>query len=398
MIVKTFSGATVRDALQKVRSAFGPDAVILDTKFDRGAESRLADAAATVTVTAAYAPDESVTEPSEGTKTLRLGGALAGESEDRTDTNSAVSEPVAPPPAEATSPAEPGISEPSKDDAAYRALADSIRRLHTGIARVQGDGEAGSLWSHLRSWLATQPELARGLADAFSTHLVESIPPPEAFNDKNKKGQTVLFIGDRGAGKSTALTKCLAARWRSMDRKPQVLVVSTSNRHGQERTEAWCAECEITFQAHALEHGRRLGRLKRRKGEDLFVEFVTGASEAVEPSRAKTVLRSLKPDVIVHVIPATESPRAWRAGIDRLAEFGATHLVVTHWDTLTPWWELLAMIRDTRLIPAYRTTGPEPFAEYEPLTESDLRAGLVDVLALTLGGEPTGGAGKAVTL
>ena len=60
MIIKTFTGATVRDALQKVRSAFGPDAVILDTAFDRKESNRLADPAAAVTVTAAYAPDEEV--------------------------------------------------------------------------------------------------------------------------------------------------------------------------------------------------------------------------------------------------------------------------------------------------------------------------------------------------
>jgi hypothetical protein len=289
------------------------------------------------------------------------------------------------------------ISKSPPDDAAYRALADAIRQLHAGLAGIQGGGEAGGLWSQLRSWLATQPELARGLADAFAAHLVESIPPPEAFNDKNKKGQTVLVIGERGSGKSTALTKCLADRWRSTDRKPRVVVVSASDSHGQERTEAWCAQCEIKFETHALVHGRRLSRLKRIKGEDLFVEFVAGASETVEESRARAVLRSLKPDVIAQVIPATGSPRAWRAGMMRLAAFGATHLVVTHWDALTPWWDLLALIRDKRLIPAYRTTGPEPFAEYEPLTESDLRTGVVGDLALDIGGDPARCAGKAVT-
>jgi len=75
MIVRTFTGHSLRDALRQVRESFGADAVILDTQFDQNGRNRVSGS---VTVTAAHDAEPSEADLREGAHTLHLRGEKIG--------------------------------------------------------------------------------------------------------------------------------------------------------------------------------------------------------------------------------------------------------------------------------------------------------------------------------
>ncbi|HUU46020.1 MAG TPA: hypothetical protein VM118_09820 [Acidobacteriota bacterium] len=371
MIVKTFTGSSVREALDKVRESFGPDAVILDTKFDRSAETRQGTAPNMVSITAAFETDNAPTPEIEGTKTLHVAESLTEGWED------ASPETVA-----GADVAQPGPVAGVPVDA---HLIELIHRLHADVRRSLGLKDDSGIWRALRQWLATQPELANSVVDAFATDLAESLPPSDTFLERRMKGQTILFVGGRGSGKSTALFKCLAARWQSRDRKPRLLILSDTEEHGQERLLAWCARCEIEAETAAIGRAGRLATHQRCEEEDLFIEYLPGGDSAAVAEAARKIRRGLKPDVVAQVLAANTGSEGWRSDCARLAVFTPGHLVVTRWDEMTPWWEIASLLREHRMAPAYRVSGFEPFAEFEPFSSADWRAGIAGCCAVEIG-------------
>jgi hypothetical protein len=379
MIVKTFTADSVREALEKVRASFGPDAVILDTTFNRSGETRKGTSPRTVSITAAFEADYTPVPELEGKKTLHVADSLIEEPEAAPDmpTGNDTSVPV-----------RADTSRSAESSSAGEHLAGLIQRLYSDVGSSLGMGHDGGIWRAWQQWLATQPELAHGIVDTFATHLVESLPPNEPFLEKRPKGQTVLFVGGRGSGKSTALFKCLAGRWQARERKPRLVTLSETDEHGQERLAAWCERCGIEFTTDTIARAGRLASFRRRQDDDLFVEYVPGAHTTSVEDSARRIRRGLKPDMVVQVLAATTWPASWRSDCTRFAAFTPSHLLVTHWDEMTPWWEIAALVREFRLAPTYRVGGFAPFAEYEPFSAVDWRSGIAARLTLAIGGRP----------
>lgn len=389
MIVRTFTGASLRDALKDVRETFGANAVILDTKFESPAGGRLPDDARAVSVTAAYEPepvshtDEPAPEVAfEGPRTLHLKGDLIEETQDDFDesinpTGSAAVE-------------WPDLEEFAEPARPLTQRGTYARPSFAYIADAQADPGNG-VWGSLTRWLAIQPELIAGITDSFAAHLAESLPPLEAFLGIRLKGQNVLFVGERGAGKSTLMFKAFAARWKATQRRPGLRVISELEGHGQERLEALCAGCEADFSVHEFEKGRLDFGRGNRKGE-ILAEFVCGRAYTNLERQAKIIRRALKPQVVALVLNATGAPHTWKAACDRFAPFGLTHVAFTHWDECRPWWDVTAFSRQQAILLSYRVSGFEPIGEIDPFTTSELRSGLAGHVARTIG------AGAAVAL
>ena len=380
MIVKTFTGASLRDALKSVRDSFGADAVILDTRFGGASGNRLGDDARIVSVTAACEPEPHVALESaellpeaEGPKTLHLKGDLPApelETEDAPleDTNPEALILTAPDP-------EPLPNQP------HRLVARSVTQA---IAAPEESHVGDGVWPALCRWLATQTDLIAGIADSYATHRAEMVPPLEAFLNLRRKGQRVLFVGERGAGKSTLMFKSFAARWKENQRRPSLRVISELEGHGQEHLESLCRSCEADFSVHEFNKGRLAFDRSQAKG-DVMAEFVPGRAYSNLAGPAKIVRRALRPDIVALVLHASGNLQAWNAACDRFAPFGLTHVVFTHWDESQPWWDVTAFVRRRAILLSYHTDGFEPFGEIEPFTTTDLHNGIAEYVTRTIG-------------
>jgi hypothetical protein len=381
MIVRTFTGPSLRDALKSVRDSFGADAVILDTRFGEPSGGRLGADARTVSVTAAFEPEplaraEHTSEEivSEGPKTLHLKGGFTEETFDGISESSGTETPELEP---IEIPAVP-LREISRVPCAARA--------YSHIAEEYSDSASGNrVWPRLSRWLATQPELISGITDSFATHLAESLPPLEPFLSVRLKGQNVLFVGERGAGKSTLMFKAFAARWKSSQRRPGLRVISELEGHGQEHLESLCRGSDTEFSVHEFDKGRLEFDRGSRKS-DIFAEFVPGRTYSSLARHAKIIRRALKPNVVALVLNASGNPRAWDTACERFAPFGITHAVFTHWDECQPWWDVTAFSRKQAILLSYRASGFEPIGEIDPFTTADLRNGLVEYITRTISG------------
>ena len=381
MIVRTFTGPSLRDALKSVRDTFGADAVILDTKFGDAAGGRLGTEGKTVSVTAACEPESAaqfdvpvIPTTVEGPKTLHLKGEFPedspGDPAEHYEANTLDEIAVETSDPKAFAPIRPSIP--------FSPYAQLLSVYHESLP------ESG-VWHSLCQWLATQPQLISGIADSFATHLAESIPPLEAFLNVRLKGQNVLFVGERGVGKSTLMFKSFAARWKCSERRPGLRVISELEGHGQEHLESLCQGCDVEFSAHEFKRGRL--EFDRPGKGDLLAEFVPGRAYSNLTRQAKIIRRALKPDVVALVLNATGNPQTWSAACRRFAAFGLTHIVFTHWDECQPWWDAVSLARREAILLSYRTYGIEPFGEIDPFTTTDLRSGLIEHITRAIGAE-----------
>jgi flagellar biosynthesis GTPase FlhF len=382
MIVKTFTGPSLRDALQRVRDSFGADAVILDTKFGNGTRNRFSGDTEHVSVTAAVEPEtdaEVSPQPApvlgEGPKTLHVRGDLAAPAPEPADTSAELpdAEPVVPE-ATAGAPADNG-----QFDRVVATLSELTSTLQTKQAGT-------NLWPAVQHWLAGQSELIAGLAESFATDVTESLPPIEPFLSIRSKGQNVLFVGGRGAGKSTAMFKAFAARWKSTDRIPQVTIIGTDLDHGQDRLIATCQRCDVQVETAVFQDGRLRGGDAPKKG-DGFAEFVDNPSLANLESHARVIRRRFRPHAVVLVLSATGTPVSWHAACERYSVFNPTHLLFTRWDESQPWWEVAIFARQRTLLLSYLTSGIEPFGQIDPFTASAVRTGITDDVTRTIAGK-----------
>ena len=380
MIVKTFTGTSVRETLQMVRDAFGADAVILDTRVEEGGARRPGLPRGGVVITAAAEPQRAHVPATEGQRTLHLKGTLGQ------ITAEGPSVPVAPAVSlTSAAPVVPEIQPPLPSaGAAPGRLEPAIRELRQITDDLRAVTPDETLWEAIRRWLAQQPSLSSGIVETFATFLIESLPPHTPFLSASPKGQTVLGIGARGVGKSTFLFKGLAARWQTVQRKPNLAILSGAPDHGHERLQALSIGCGVEFSTHSLGQSRRL-RIESDASDDTFAEYVVGRIHEDLETHAKLIRRALKPDVVALMLNATSAPRAWRQQLNRLAVFAPTHLVFTHWDESQPWWDAVTFSGQSRLPLAYRIGGFEAFGEIDPFSATDIQAGITDHVMRAIG-------------
>jgi hypothetical protein len=382
MIVKTFTGPSLRDVLQSVRDSFGADAVILDTQFDRRERNRSGQAAGDVSVTAAYEPETTRRQeiaPAgpllDGPKTLHVKGDLSSIEPEEGHTGAEWQATPSPMPESVVQP-----------DPVQEQLGLAIQVLAEAAGEFRNRDAGAAVWNSLHKWLATQPQLATGVIDTFAGHLTESIPPLEPFLNLRPKGQKVLVVGDRGVGKSTALFKALAARWKMCQRRPTLRVISESSDDGHERLAAVCNACDVEFDTHTLANGR-LSPGRVGKAADSFTEYVPGRPDSDFGLRAKSIRRAIKPDAVVLILNAAGAPQVWRSSYARFAPFDLTHVIFTHWDEHQPWWDVVSFARRHAVLLAYHSQGFEPLGEIDPFTTADLRSGVAAHVAGIVGGE-----------
>jgi flagellar biosynthesis GTPase FlhF len=380
MIVKTFTGTSVRETLQMVRDAFGADAVILDTRVEESGAQRLGLPRGGIVITAAVEPQRPQVSGAEGPRSLHLKGTLGQ--------NQA---PESAAPAEAEAPEIPAPSAQSPAEPIQDRFAPVLRELQ----RVTDDLLAAkdeTLWEVMRAWLSGQPSLSSGIFETFATFLVEALPPHQPFLSASPKGQTVLVVGARGVGKSTFLFKALAARWQAIQRKPSLTVLSGAPDHGHERLQALSIGCGVEFSTHSLGQSRRL-RIEPAASQDAFAEYIIGRVSGDLEAHAKLIRRTLKPDAVALVLNATSPPRIWRQQLNGLAVFAPTHLVFTHWDESQSWWDAVTFSGQSRLPLAYRVSGFDAFGEIDPFSATDILAGITDHVTRAIG-SPGGGVAR----
>ncbi len=385
MIVKTFTGPSVRETLQMVRDAFGADAVILETRMDEGGPRQLGISRGGVVITAAAEPQRPPQPAADGPRSLYLKGSL-GDSPAPIATAAPAIE-IDPPqiveeaiPA-ATRPAPAPM--PQQFDAVLSELQAISRAFHSSSANGNGNGNE-ALWDTMRHWLSGQPSLAAGIIETFVTHLIDSLPPYSSFLNAPSRSQSVLVVGARGAGKSTFAFKALAARWQEIQRKPSLVILSVSPEHGHERMHALSIGCGVDCSAFALGQTRRI-RLDSDSSDNVIAEYVGGRVNDDCEAHARLIRRGLKPDVVVLVLNATVAPSIWRQQLNRFAILAPTHLAFTHWDEAQPWWDAIMFSGQSRLPLAYRVSGFEAFGEIDAFTPSELQAGISDYVTHSLG-------------
>jgi len=374
MIVKTFSGPSLRDALANVREAFGADAVILDTRFDTGAGGRVGSGERSVHITAAFEHNVLDQPVQEGPRSLTLKGEFAELAE------SAIAEAVEskddPEIAEKVASGAITGTEDAGQDAAVNALDDVIARLGQAVACPAHSADQVGM----TSWLATQPKLASEVIDAYATHIAESLPPFGPFLERDKSPLRVLVVGARGAGRTNAMFKACATRWRERQAQPNLLIISDSVNHAHEHLVTVSESCALTLRVATLSK-KRFSLDRELRGADLFAEFVPDQTHSDLTENARDVCKAVRPDVVTLVVSATDAPAHWRRVLNRFRAFQPTHLIVTHWDEHQPWTEIAALAREQRLCLAYRISGSDLFDEIDPFNQSDLRGGVRDELS-----------------
>lgn len=366
-MVRTFTGESIAGVLDQVRQAFGPNAVILDTQSENLSAEPLMGTVSRVTIRAAdgavsSSPAVSAAPPSEGSKSLHI--LDLSESTDSEQNQS---------------------DQPTEPD----SWADAFQRLRGEVLSRRMGGGDSDIRNLVFEWLSSQPELFSGVIDAYAASACDTVPEPSHFLSHRQNGQTVLFVGSRGSGKSTALFKCCAARWQETNRKPRLLILAEDEEHGHQRLLDWGRSGAIACDAYAIAQAPRLRTLARNGDDDLFLEYVPRTQNACSVKSTRAILKSLKPDVVALVINGTAAPSVWSEHVDRFAAFGAQHLIVTHWDERTPWWDLAALARATGLRLSYRTAGCEPFAELEAFTAAEIRNSITDCATRAFGSEET---------
>lgn len=382
MIVKAFTGPSVRETLQMVRDAFGADAVILETRMDDGGSRKLGASRGGVVITAAAEPQSPSQPPTEGPRSLHLVGNL-GETLAPAPVAAIELEP------ESVGPQSPVSSGLAPAEPLPAQFQDLLRELE-GISRAFRTSAAnGTLWDAMRRWLSAQSDLASGIIETFATYLIDSLPPYSSFLESPARGQSVLVVGARGAGKSTFAFKALASRWQTIQRKPSLAIISVSPEHGHERMQALSLGCGVDCTAIALGQTRRL-RIEPDSSDNIIAEYVGGRVGDDCEAHAKLIRRGLKPDVVALVLNATVSPALWRQQLNRFAILAPTHLVFTHWDESQPWWDAIMFSGQSRLPLAYRVGGFEAFGEIDAFTQSEIQAGITDYVTRALGSGDNG--------
>ncbi|GAB4317145.1 MAG: hypothetical protein Kow0074_05570 [Candidatus Zixiibacteriota bacterium] len=366
MIVKTFSGPSLRDALDNVRKAFGDDAVIIDTRFDSPTGGRFGHRERGVHVTAAYEPEPTDQRSPEGPRSLTLRGALA----DVTPVPDVQEQESLGVPAE--DPDDSSLVEQPPTSMHAGDIADElIQRIRPLMSETSGINTN----SALISWLTSQPRLAGEVIDAYATHVAESLPPFGPFLEREKSPLRVLFVGSRGSGRSNAMFKIAAARWRNRQIQPGIVVVSDVAARGHEQLAAVCSSCGLELLLESTHNGK-FSIPRTLKKTDLFAEFVPSNTESDLTTHARSLIKSIRPDVVVLVVRATDSPAHWERVKKRFEPFAPTHLVVSHWDEYESWTEIAAFSQCHGLSLSYRISGSDLFDEIDSFTETEVRIGV----------------------
>jgi flagellar biosynthesis protein FlhF len=323
MYLKRFRGATVRDALRRVRDDLGADALVLSTAMVPVHGWRGAIGAREVEITAALERESSAVRPAA--------------SADR---------------------------HPSSDSGAATVAA---RLVATGLDRAIADEVALSLPPRLRR--AASPERLRAALAARLSELASVVAD---------YARVEVFVGPPGAGKTTTIAK-IAAQERARGGTRLGLIAADGYRIGaveQLATYAAILDAPLCVARTATELEAALAA-----GHPMPVLVDTAGRSPSDPeSRDLFRVITRAPDVRTHlVMPAATSPSVARRIVDGYADARPSTLLLTKLDEAESLSPLIAFLRERRLPVSYLGTGQQ--------VPEDLCRATADTLAASVLGE-----------
>lgn len=295
MHVKTFTGSTTTAVLAKIKADFGPDAVILETREEKGA------GAARVVITAAVERDAAGNIPAPGSASGRASGPASGRGLSRDDTAS---------------------------------LSRHMAGIGMGTGRMTWQDEWAAIKGHLLALMKPELQLARlsprqrvaveyleregvdatALLTLFEALLPDpqasilaplaSLVPIRAWNARNWPQKVHLIAGPFGAGKTTVLVR-LALLLRKTDPGLKVWIVNADWRRGGGRMvlKNYAQLCGLEYReaGNAVEFANILAAA-RNEGADRILVDVPGLPRGETMTRLRDGLGMMDPAHALHLV------------------------------------------------------------------------------------------------
>lgn len=337
---RTFRAPSTREALALVKSALGPDAVILQTRTLAGDDPMRR----CVAITAAGPGSASAESPASGrgprparANTAQSGFTVGAQSPP------AVSSATSPPVKESSGASVPTYLYPYyvelvqaevAEELAATLLQDAARRL------PRGDHPDRALRAALRAYIA---------------HTL-----PEAGGVKLNAGCTrrVALVGPSGSGKTTTLAK-LAAHFKLRQGRSVALLSLDSHRiGGPDQLRRYADVLDVPL--HTAQHISEVKDALRATADVdlLLIDTVgLGPREQGKFARLAALLRAARPDEQHLVLPATLLPSVQARTAESFAPLGIDRVVLTRLDDAVGLGVILNAVKRLNLRLSYLTHG-----------------------------------------
>lgn len=394
--VKTFRANSMREALQVVKAALGPDAVILHTRQVPG-KRRLpwqsvpdeveitagiginvpshknayrTNLQATKPMNAQAAkPPAHLAMPTEPAVTLELSSASTSKAH-----------PIDPAVAELARQVE-SIQEmlkqlglksqavPAPQDALKEPIPKALENLYQLLLEKDVPEDIAQKLLHQLEAEGTpsqvqDPAAAKALLTAMIERQITTQGPIQVQKGERK---VVALVGATGVGKTTTIAK-LAANFRLRDHIKMGLVTVDTYRIAaveQLRTYAEIIDLPMKVVTNPLEMRRALDDLV---GLDLVLIDTAGRSprDELQIQELKRLLAEARVDEVHLVLSLTSSLKSLLASAEKFASANATSLILTKLDEAAGLGNLLALAREVSLPISYLTTGQDVPNDIEP--------------------------------
>jgi flagellar biosynthesis protein FlhF len=346
MIIKSFTAPTVAAALKMVKEVMGGDAVVLKTRVLPVSETAVTGNK--IEVTACI--DESVVSPGRIDEILSpVSGNLQSSVRDFKSTGMKETESV--------------IESP--EDFAVRLAQKIEPSLEKNAPSVHFEPEINAIYLKMldadipaefaRQMVEQMVELGQAgenLENVARETLVKNIEAMIGSAIEYKPGARIVFTGQSGAGKTSALAK-LAARL-TTELKQKVVLVTLDNFKVSAYEEIGSYADILNL---PLEQAKNLGKPRH---DDAVILIDTPAIPQ-EESRRQSFLnnfRAVKPDIVFLVFSAGARSVDLMESINYFEALSPTHLIAAHLDETTRWGGLTAMGRYLETPLAYIMDAP----------------------------------------
>ncbi len=380
MIVKSFTGRTVPEALEKVRAGLGPRALIIETRPLQ--ESGLFGRRTGFEVVAAS--DDEPEDVTPVADTFRRLEALDGTR----------NKPAASASASTTTGQAAGLV---RSEASNAGLDDELAAIRRQLARLAAGNRTPV--DHLGEELAgilEESELPGELTaelDAACAAAGERLPPERrsefcaAVLTKALPGcaamdwdgcRRLMLVGPTGVGKTTTIAKLAGDLVLKRKRSVALLTIDTYRVGAQDQLKAYADLLDIPFAvastpAHFAEELRRLERV------DHVLIDTAGRSpaDAVRVHELKGFCRAAAGIQVCLALGANAGRAEFSAVVERFSLLPIEHAVLTKFDECAAAGRLYGCLRRHRLPVRWITTGQEVPADIQPASAQAIAARVV---------------------
>lgn len=299
MKIQRFEGRTADEALQRVQSALGPNAVVLQTR------------------------------------TIKSGGLPGLSTGSRVEVTAAVDT----------------AREAAEEEAARHApRVDEPQDLRSELNRLRSE------ICHIRSFMAsgTDPEpLEPDLAGAVRASL-----PTQTITLRDCGPTIIALVGPTGVGKTTTLAKLAAAAARMEDKKVAFLTIDTYRIGAVQQLESYARllQAPVTVAYCAEDVNAAIDKYARF--DVVFVDTVgRSAANGAAIAEQAEVLAAARMDEVHLCLDAGKSASALQAVVAAFAVMRPTHVLLTKLDDAIRLDDVLRVALESKLPVSYVTTG-----------------------------------------